>query len=74
MYALAGREEAREMPLFPQIAPPRLLGIEMGHNWMGGGGPAAVAGSEVPQGRSKETHKLHNKGETVFISFDTETP
>jgi hypothetical protein len=34
-----------------------------------------VAGSAVPKGRcsAKETHELHNKGETVFISFDIET-
>ena len=32
-----------------------------------------MAGSEVPKGRSKETHELHNKGEAVFISFDIET-
>ena len=38
-----------------------------------GGGPAAVAGSAVPEGRSKETHELHNKGEAFFVSFDIET-
>ena len=38
-----------------------------------GGGPAAVAGSAVPEGQSKETHELHNKGEAFFVSFDIET-
>ena len=27
----------------------------------------------MPEGQSKETHELHNKGEAVFISFDIET-
>ena len=38
------------------------------------GGPAAGAGSAVPEGQSKETHELHNKGEAVFISFDMRRP
>ena len=30
-------------------------------------------GGDVPSGRSKGTHHLHNRNEAVFISFDIET-
>ena len=49
------------------------VGEEDGPQLGGRGGPAAVVGILVPKGRSKETHKLHTKGEIVFVSFNIET-
>ena len=60
------------MPLLPQNPQSWLLGMRMDHSYIGVGGTAAMTGSTVPKERSKKIHGLHNKGESVFISFDIE--